>query len=421
LAENDNPTPAEAAPQTCADETPSLQAGMTPEQLAEAKLYGRYSLACTLADKGLDLLFLTFAAVVLARPLDEWLRGSPLLERFDSLRLVVFFLLIMLLHIAVSVSLSFYAGYILEHRFHLSTLSVGGWVRRYLKQNLLALLLGTVLVLGLYWLIWTTRGWWWLTAAGAFFCVTIIMGRIFPVLVMPLFYKIEPLDAPELAERIRGLAAGTGLAIEGVYRIALSAETVKANAMLAGLGRTRRVLLGDTLLDHFSPAEIAVVFAHEIGHHVFRHVRKMILLGLAISVAGFWICDRLLAGWAAQGGQTVDVNQFYANLPIWTEPWIMLILSVFSLLLEPLMNGISRHFERQCDGYAFERVGQPEAYLSAFSKLAQQNKDDPCPHWFEVFWLHDHPPIGQRLAIARRIIPSSASRTAASAGPGDCR
>ena len=176
---------------------------MTPEQLAEAKQYGRYSLACTLADKVLDLLFLTFAAVVLARPLDAWLQGSSLLERFASLRLVVFFLLVTLLHMGVSLPLSFYAGYILEHRFHLSTLSVGGWVRRYSKQNLLGLVLGMVLILGLYWLIWTTRGWWWLAAAGAFFCVTIIMGRIFPVLIMPLFYKIEPLDAPELAERMK--------------------------------------------------------------------------------------------------------------------------------------------------------------------------------------------------------------------------
>ncbi len=126
-------------------------------------------------------------------------------------------------------------------------------------------MLGTVLILGLYWLIWTTRGWWWLAAAGAFFCVTIIMGRIFPVLIMPLFYKIEPLEAPELAERMDGLAAGTGLTIEGVYRIALSAETVKANAMLAGLGRTRRVLLGDTLLNNFTPAEIAVVLPMRSG------------------------------------------------------------------------------------------------------------------------------------------------------------
>jgi len=398
LAENDNSPapPDEAVSQVCAGETPTLQAGMTPEQLAEAKQYGRYSLACTLADKVLDLLFLTFAAVVLARPLDAWLQGSWLLGRFASLRLVVFFLLITLLHIGLSLPLSFSAGYLLEHRFHLSTLSLGGWLRRYSKQNLLALVFGTLLILGLYWLIWTTRGWWWLAAAGAFFCVTIVMGRIFPVFIMPLFYKIEPLDAPELAERIGDLAAGSGLTIEGVYRIALSEETVKANAMLAGLGRTRRVLLGDTLLNNFSPTEIAVVFAHEIGHHVFRHVRKMILLGLAISVAGFWICDRLLMGWAAYQGQPLE----YATLPIWLEPWIMLILLVFGMLLEPLMNGISRHHERQCDRYAFERIRQPEAYISAFSKLARQNKDDPCPHWFEVLWLHDHPPIGERLAIA---------------------
>jgi STE24 endopeptidase len=377
-------------------ETPDLDAGMTPQQLAEAKQYGRYSLACTLADKALDLLFLTFAAVVLARPLDAWLHGWPLLARFDSLRLVVFFLLVTLLHVCVSVSLSFYSGYVLEHRFHLSTLSVAGWIRRYLKQNLLALGLGLVLILGLYWLIWTTRGWWWLAAAGAFFCVTIILGRIFPILIMPLFYKIQRLDAPELAERISGLAAGTGLTIEGVYRIALSEETVKANAMLAGMGRTRRVLLGDTLLNHFSPEEIAVVFAHEIGHHLFRHVRKMILLGLVISVIGFWICDHVLMGLSSQAGQPLD----YATLPVWTEPWIMLILSIFGLLLEPLMNGISRHHERQCDRYALERTRQPDAYISAFSKLARQNKDDPAPHWLEVFWLHDHPPIGQRLAIA---------------------
>ena len=402
MAENDNPASphAETAPPTRPGETSGLDAGMTPEQLAEAKQYGRYSLACTLADKLLDLLFLTFAAVVVARPLDAWLQSWPLLERFASLRLIVFFLLVTLLHIGVSVSLSFYSGYVLEHRFHLSTQSLSGWLRRYLKQNVLALILGAALILGLYWLIWTTRGWWWLAAAGAFFGVTIIMGRVFPVLIMPLFHKIEKLDAPELAQQMNELAAGTGLTIEGVYRIALSQETVKANAMLAGLGRTRRVLLGDTLLDNFSPAEIAVVFAHEIGHHVFRHVHRMIFLGLVISLAGFWICDRLLLAWAGGGIQPLDVDQFYAALPIWTEPWIMLILSVFGMLLEPLMNGVSRHYERQCDRYALERTRRPEVYIAAFSKLARQNKDDPSPHWFEVFWLHDHPPISERLAMA---------------------
>ena len=157
-------------------------------------------------------------------------------------------------------------------------------------------------MLGLFWLIWTTHGWWWLAAAGAFFLVSVLLGQLVPVLILPLFYKIEKLDAPELAERIGRLAEGTGLSIEGVYRMALSDETVKANAMLAGLGRTRRVLLGDTLLDGFTPDEIEVIFAHEIGHHVFRHIRKMILAGVLASAAGFWVCDRLLGVVVVRGG-----------------------------------------------------------------------------------------------------------------------
>lgn len=370
----------------------STGADMTPEQLAEAKEYGRRELYCSLVDKALDLVFLSLVAVFLAGPLDRWLQGAALLGRFATLRLAVFFLIVTGLHVLVSLPLSFYSGFLLEHRYHLSTLSLGGWAWRYIKRMSLALALGLILIPGLYWLIWTTHGWWWLVAAGAFFLISVVLGQLAPVLILPLFYKIERVDAPELVQRMAGLAEGTGLSIEGVYRMSLSVETVKANAMLAGLGRTRRVLLGDTLLAGFTPDEIEVIFAHEIGHHVFRHIRKMILLGMVYSVAGFWICDRLLAaGFTARD---------YSSLPVSTLPWIMLILSVFGLLVEPLQNTISRRYERQCDRYALERTGRREAYLSAFCKLARLNKDDPSPHWLEVFLFHSHPPISERLAMA---------------------
>ena len=368
---------------------------MTPQQLAEAKHYGRLELACGLADKLLDLVYLAAVAILLARPLDAWLQSISWL-RGDSVRLVALFLIVTGLHICVSFPLSIYSGYRLEHRFHLSTLTLGGWLWRYAKRNALALLLGTAMILGLFWLIWTTHGWWWLAAAGAFFLVSVLLGQLAPVLILPLFYSIEKLDNPELAERIGRLAQGTGLSIAGVYRMALSDETVKANAMLAGLGRTRRVLLGDTLLDGFTDDEIEVIFAHEIGHHVFRHIRKMILAGLLYSAAGFWICDRLLRLAVDGGSGGLD----YAALPDWTLPWIMLILSVFALFLEPLQNFVSRRYERQCDRYALKRTGRKTAYRSAFQKLAQLNKDDPDPHRWEVILFHSHPPIAERLAMA---------------------
>ena len=154
-------------------------------------------------------------------------------------------------------------------------------------------------------------------------------------------------------------------------------------------------MLSDTLLDGFTLDEIEVIFAHEIGHHVFRHIRKMILAGLLYSAAGFWICDRLLALWM-KGAGGLD----YALLPVWMLPLVMLILTLFAMLLEPLQNAVSRHYERQSDRYALERTGLRDAYVTAFQKLAALNKDDPSPPRLEVLLFHSHPPISERLEMA---------------------
>ncbi len=366
---------------------------MTPEQLAEAQRYGRLSLYCDLADKALDVGFLAVAAFVLAAPLDRWLAGYI---AGDTLRLMAIFAIVTFAHMAISFPLSYYAGHTLEHRFGLSHLSLAGWLSRYAKRSALALGLGLALFVLLYQLIWFVGDWWWLAAASGFFLVSVILGQLMPVLILPLFYKIERIDNPELSARMTRLADGTGLSIQGVYRMGMSAETAKANAMLAGLGRTRRVLMGDTLLDQFTPDEIEVIFAHEIGHHVFRHIRKMIVTGVLYSVLGFWVCSRVMLAWAASQYGPLEASQ----MPPSTLPLLMFVLTVFSLAFEPLQNAISRRYERQCDGYALNRTGLRAAYVSAFRKLARLNKDDPNPHPLEVFLFHSHPPIKERLALA---------------------
>lgn len=369
---------------------------MTPEELAEAKRYGRCNLAGTLVDKFVDLAFMVVVALGLAQPLDAWLSGWPLLDASRSLRLVALLAIVFGLNVLISLPLSFYSGHVLEHRFRLSNQTFLAWLWRYAKRAALAGTFGVILFVGLFWLIWTTGPYWWLTAAAAFFVVSVVLGQLAPVLILPLFYKVQRLDVAELGDRLGRLVEGTGLSIEGVYRIDLSRETTKAGAMLAGLGRTRRVLLGDTLLDRFTPEEIEVVFAHEVGHHVYRHIRKLILAGLFSSAAGFWICDRILAAWAGTGADGLD----YANLPVAAAGMVMLMLTVFATVVEPLQNSISRRYERQCDRYALRQTGVKAWYLSAFRKLARMNKADPDPHWLEVFLFHSHPPIGRRLALA---------------------
>jgi STE24 endopeptidase len=368
-------------------------AEMTPEQLAEARHYGRLELRCDLADKALDVAFLAVMAFVFAVALDGWLaRYLPA----ATARLAALFAVTTLAHMAISFPLSYFSGFALEHRFGMSRETFARWLWRYAKRNGLALAFGLLMVLGLYWIIWLVGPWWWIAAAAAFFVVTVILGQLAPVVIVPLFYKVERLDNAELATRMARLAEGTGLSIQGVYRLGLSEETTKANAMLAGLGSTRRVLMGDTLLDRFSPDEIEVIFAHEIGHHVHRHIRKMIFTGLVYSVVGFWVCNVILLAWARAEYGTASAYE----LPPATLPLLMLVLTVFSLLLEPLQNAISRRYERQCDRYALTRTGLREAYISAFRKLARLNKDDPDPHPLEVFLFHSHPPISERLAMA---------------------
>jgi STE24 endopeptidase len=371
----------------------STDAEQTPEQRAEAKRYSNISLACTLADMAIDLVYLGLMALVFARPIDAWLAGFPALAGEQSLlRLLALFGIVMLLHIVVSLPLSFYSHYVVEHQFGLSNQTKRRWLRNWALGNVLTLVLGGALNLGLFWIIWHTGAYWWLIAAAAFFVVSVVLGQLAPVLIVPLFYKVEPIKDAELDARMKRLAEGTGLAIEGVYRLGLSADTQKANAMLTGLGRTRRVLMGDTLLEKFSHDEIDVIFAHEIGHHVHKHIPKMIATGVLASLAGFWLIDRVLVWWS--GVPTA------ADAPVSSLPLVMFTLTVFSLALSPLQNAISRFYERQCDRYALARTKNPAAYRSAFWKLARLNKADTEPNPLEVIMLHSHPPIKERLAMA---------------------
>jgi len=371
---------------------------MTPQQLAEAKEYGHRQLSCDLADRAIDITFLSVATFLLARPLDEWFQADAGINAL-WLRVAAMFLLITVMHALISLPLSFYSGHLLEHKYGLSRQSLGRWVGRYLKRNLLTLAFGLLMTWGVFAIIWWTGSWWWLVAAGAFFVVSVVMGQLAPVLILPLFYKITRLEDETLGNRFRNLSAGTGLRIEGVYRMEMSAETAKANAMLAGLGRTRRVLLGDTLLDGFEPDEIEVIFAHEVGHHVHRHIWKLIIIGLGFSLAGFYVCDWVVAGWVGQIEGSVDYHHF----PAYALPALTLTITLFSQLLEPIQNVISRFFERQCDWYALQRTGMVRQYRSAFEKLARLNKSDPSPHPLEVFLFHSHPPIAERLSMADRL------------------
>ncbi len=180
--------------------SPPLAAGkQSPAELAEARRYGHLQLLAGLADKLLDIVFLAVMAFLVARPLGAYLAT---INPHPSVQLWLLFLLTTAVHLAVSFPLSYYSGYRLEHRFGLSNQSFAGWLWRYTKVHLLSTVFGGLMLWGLYAVIWTTGGWWWLVAAGLFFVVSVVAGQLVPVIIMPLFYKIQPIDNPELLARM---------------------------------------------------------------------------------------------------------------------------------------------------------------------------------------------------------------------------
>jgi STE24 endopeptidase len=374
------------------DQSVQTEAAPSPDE-AEVKAYQRAKLSLHVASLILGTGYILFMAVLggvwLDRLIEPWSLGSPWLG------LVEFAVIFGGVGELLGLPLDFWASYVLEHRYQLSTQTVRGWVWKHIKSYFLAAVLGIPLLLGFYGLIWFTPEWWWLGAALAWLLVTLVLGQLLPVLILPLFYKVTRLDNPELSQRFAKLAEGTGLKVEGVYRLQLSDETRKANAALAGMGRTRRVLLGDTLLESLTPEEIDVVFAHEVGHHVHRHLPKLIVWSVVSATAAFWLSDVVLKNLAVPLGHA----SFDAVSAL---PLVVATLALIGLVLAPLTNALSRFFETQCDRYALERTQNPTAYRGAFEKLARTNKSDPNPSRWVVWLFYDHPPVRDRLALADR-------------------
>jgi len=215
-------------------------------------------------------------------------------------------------------------------------------------------------------------------------------------LIAPLFFKFTPLgeERQDLVERLIALAERAGTHVRGVYRIDMSRRTKAANAALMGLGSSRRIVLGDTLLNEFTPDEIETILAHELGHQVHHDIPLAILIQPLITLPGLWLASLTLK-WGVDLLNLKGVNDV-AGLP-----WLALVLAGLGLVTTPLTNAWSRWRERLADRYAVKATGKPQAFTSALVRLADQNlsEADP-PRWVE-WLLYSHPPLGKRIAAVQ--------------------
>jgi STE24 endopeptidase len=357
----------------------------------ETRRYNRIRRWLSIADFVIGSAFLV---LLLITGWTGWLRDLAYRRGFQNYTLSVFIYLFLLLLISKLLGFGLdYYGFRLERKSQLSTQRIRAWLWDEVKGFLVGLVLAGIVVELLYFMIRQFPLHWWIITWALFMGLFTLLAQLAPVVLFPIFYKFEPLHDEDLRRRLVLLSEHAGTRVRGIYRWKLSEKSKKANAALTGLGRTRRIILADTLLDNYAPEEIEAVLAHELGHHVHRHILKSILVQAAITLLGFWLANFVLH-YAVDHHMFEELSDF-ANLPL-----LAITATVLSLLLMPALNAYSRYNERQADRYAFESIASVEPFISSMNKLAQQNLAERTPaKWVEVLF-HSHPAISKRVAAA---------------------
>jgi STE24 endopeptidase len=278
-----------------------------------------------------------------------------------------------------------YRGWFLERRYGLSTESLPQWLRDHVKGFAVGLVLAAGAALVLFGCVHVAGRWWWLLTAAMFFALSMLLAVAAPVVLMPIFYRFTPLDREALRDRLLALCARAQVPVLGVFEWGLGEKSTRANAALVGLGRTRRILLSDTLLAGYSDDEIAVILAHELAHHVHRDLWS----GLALEAV------------------TLTLSLFAASCVVTNPadlgalPLVALVFGGVSISLTPVANAWSRHNERRADRFALDLTGLSAAFISAMRRLALQNLADERPSTLSYWFFHSHPTIEERITAAR--------------------
>ncbi len=311
----------------------------------------------------------------------------------------IFAILIAAFDAMMSLPLSYVSGFTVEHRYGLSNQTRRGWAFEHLKGLVIALPFSAVGANVILEIIerWPKR--WWAVVTALALPFTVLLTQLSPVLLMPIFNRFEPLKDQDLAARLKKLAAQSGISVASVLQMDMSRQTNKANAFFAGMGRTRRIVLADTMIDSFSPEEIEVIVAHEIAHQANRDLWRFVATGTLLTAGLSWTVDILARNIVRQYGAKIRVRSLSQPAALPLLGWL---LSLVALSVTPFQNIYSRRIERRADTYALELTRNPSAFESAMQRLGEMNLADPNPPAVVKYTLYSHPPISERIERARR-------------------
>jgi len=369
------------------DKQPDTPPGNSPRS-DQAKEYSRRKILLGLAG---TVVFFALTLAFVVSGLSKALDGD--IHRFvqnDYLALLVFAAVVGLGEVILTAPLSFYSGFLMEHKYHLSNQTFPAWVWENLKGMLVSIPVALPILLVFYYCLKTFGTLWWLPVGTVLFLVTVVLARLGPVLIFPLFYTFIPLEEGAMKQGILRLCREAGVHVEGIFTFNLSKNTKKANAAFTGIGKSKRIILGDTLVQNFTDSEVESVFAHELGHYTMKHIWIMMGIGTVSSFLGLYVTALLYSA-------TLPWLGFSSPHQIGALPLLSLWLGVYSLVASPLTNALSRKHEFAADRYAVKRTGLSGPLISALRKLATLNLADTTPPRIVEVLFHSHPSIDRRI------------------------
>ena len=362
-----------------------------PEKLKRISAYTvdseNFGMVATLANQGL------FLAILLSGFLPWLVKTISLWQYGQIVGGLIFFAALSVFANLLRIPFSLYEAFVIEERYGFNVMSFKVWVSDLFKNIVIGavmggLLLGLLLILVVY----AGNAWWigaWMLV-GAF---ELLLLWLFPVVILPLFNKFDPIENAGLEDRIRALMEKVGLRAKGIFKMDASKRSKHTNAFFVGLGRTKRIVLFDTLLASHTEEEILSVLAHEAGQWKKKHILRMLVPLEILSLISFYAVAKLLNWPLIYQTFGIQESQLYVGLFL-----IGTFISLLGFFAEPLESAISRKFEREADDFALELIGTAEPMSSALKRLASDNLANLSPHPLYAWFYYSHPPLVERIA-----------------------
>ncbi|MBI2347306.1 MAG: M48 family metallopeptidase [Deltaproteobacteria bacterium] len=296
----------------------------------------------------------------------------------------------------LSLPTGLYSTFALEGRFGFNKTTLKLYLLDKLKGFLVSLVIGIPFLFGVLYLMGESGPYWWLWAFLFILAYEILMVILYPTLIAPLFNKFEPLKEGELRERILTLVGKTGFQTSGIYTMDGSRRSTHSNAYFTGLGRAKRIVLFDTLVEQMTAGQGLAVLAHEIGHYKMKHIRKMLLLQGLLLFAGLYLLS-FLVGYEPLFRAFGLGPSSHAALVLFS-----LLSGPFTFYLTPVMNLVSRRHEYEADRFAVRTLEEGRAMEEALFNLTVKNLSNLTPHpWYSAYH-YSHPSVVERIRAIRQ-------------------